>query len=283
MDATRLTFESGDVSIAADRRGDPGDPPVFFLHGGGQTRHSWGAAAEVVAEHGWCTYTIDSRGHGESDWSPDARYALVDFAHDLLRVADAVDANPVVVGASLGGLTSLLALGRERPGFGRGLVLVDIVPEMEQTGTDRIGAFMATHVESGFGSLEEAAEAVAAYNPRPGRSVDPESLRKNLRERDGRWYWHWDPRFMQQMGRSVEGSELFDRRLLTDCARAIELPRLLIRGRMSDVVTEESARRFLEAVPGTDYVDIADAAHMVAGDKNDVFRSAVLDFVNGLR
>ncbi|MEM9465938.1 MAG: alpha/beta hydrolase [Actinomycetota bacterium] len=277
-----MTFTSDDVRIVADRRGDPGDPPVFFLHGGGQTRHSWGAAAEVVAERGWCTYTIDSRGHGESDWSPDHRYALRDFARDLLNVADAVGAEPVVVGASLGGLTSLLAMGRERPGFGRGLVLVDIVPEMEQAGTDRIGEFMRTHVERGFASLEEAAEAVAAYNPRPGRSVDPDGLRKNLRARDGRWYWHWDPNLMQQMGRSNPDSELFDHRLLTDCARAIDAPKLLIRGRMSDVVTEEAARRFVDAVPGTGYVDIADAAHMVAGDRNDVFRSAVVDFVEGL-
>ncbi|MEM9203249.1 MAG: alpha/beta hydrolase [Actinomycetota bacterium] len=283
MSATTLAFESDDVMIAADRRGDPADPPVFFLHGGGQTRHSWGAAAAAVAEHGWCTYTLDSRGHGESDWSPDARYALRDFARDLLHVADQVGADPVVVGASLGGLTSLLAMGRERLGLGRGLVLVDIVPEMEQTGTDRIKDFMAAHVETGFGSLGEAAEAVAAYNPRPDRSVDPESLRKNLRERDGRWYWHWDPRFMQQMARSNPDSELFEAGLLTDCARAIAVPKLLIRGRMSDVVTEEAARRFVDAVPGTGYVDVADAAHMVAGDKNDVFRSAVIEFVNGLR
>jgi pimeloyl-ACP methyl ester carboxylesterase len=211
MEPTPLRFSSGDVMIAADRRGDPSDPPVFFLHGGGQTRHSWGAAAEVLAAQGWCTYTLDSRGHGESDWSLDARYALRDFAGDLLNVADAVGGDPVVVGASLGGLTSLLALGRERPGLGRGLVLVDIVPEMERTGTDRIKDFMASHVETGFASLEEAADAVAAYNPRPDRGgVDPASLRKNLRERDGRWYWHWDPQFMVQMGRSNTDSELFD-------------------------------------------------------------------------
>lgn len=279
MKPTPQRFTSDDVTIAADRRGDPNDPPVLFLHGGGQTRHSWGRAAEVVADHGWCTYTLDARGHGESEWSPEGRYALRHFANDLVTVADAIGGDPVVVGASLGGLTGLLAMGRERPGLGRGLVLVDIVPEMEQSGTDRIGDFMAAHVESGFGSLEEAAEAVAAYNPRPGRTVDPDGLRKNLRQREGRWYWHWDPRFMAQLGRSNEGSELFDTELLTQCARSISKPKLLVRGRMSDVVTAEAAARFVEAVPGIGYVDVADAAHMVAGDKNDVFRSAVLDFL----
>ncbi|MEO0493964.1 MAG: alpha/beta hydrolase [Actinomycetota bacterium] len=282
MEPTPLCFESADVTIAADRRGDPADPPVFFLHGGGQTRHSWGRAAEVVAERGWCTYTLDSRGHGESDWSPGGDYTLRHFALDLVRIADTVGVEPVVVGASLGGLTALLAMGRERLGLGRGLVLVDIVPEMEQTGTDRIGAFMATHVETGFASLEEAAEAVTAYNPRPGRTVDPDSLRKNLRERAGRWYWHWDPVFMTAMRRGDGPSELFDQQLLTECARRIDVPKLLVRGRMSDVVTDAAARRFVDAVPGTGYVDIADAAHMVAGDKNDVFRSAVLDFLDDL-
>lgn len=277
MEPTPLRFESADVTIAADRRGDPADPPVFFLHGGGQTRHSWGKAAEVVATQGWCTYTLDARGHGESDWSAERRYALRDFAGDLVTIAEAVPGTPVVVGASLGGLTGLLAIGRN-PGLARGLVLVDIVPAMEQAGTDRIGAFMMQNMESGFGSLEEAAEAVAAYNPRPGRVVDPVGLRKNLRERDGRWFWHWDPGFIGQVdGR--EQSELHDTELLMDCARAVDGPMLLVRGRASDVVTEASARAFVDAVPGTGYVDIADAAHMVAGDKNDAFRSAVLDFL----
>ena len=120
MEPTPLRFTTSDVVIAADRRGDPRDPPVFFLHGGGQTRHSWGTAAEVVAERGWCTYTLDSRGHGESDWSAEANYSLQDFALDLISIADAVGSNPVIVGASLGGLTSLLAMGGNAPGSAAG-------------------------------------------------------------------------------------------------------------------------------------------------------------------
>lgn len=280
MDATPLSFSSSDVTIAADRRGDPLAPPVVLLPGGGQTRHSWGTAADVIAAKGWCTYTLDARGHGESGWSPEGRYALRHFAADLVTAVDVIGAPPVVVGASLGGLTGLLAIGRN-PGLARGLVLVDIVPAMEESGTDRIGSFMAEHLDSGFGSLEEAAAAVAAYNPRPGRSVDHDGLRKNLRSRDGRWYWHWDPKFLRQLDREVP-SEVHDVDLLMDCARAIDVPMLLVRGRASDVVTEETARDFLAAVPGVEYVDVADAAHMVAGDRNDAFRSAVIDFLGRL-
>ena len=279
MKPTPQRFTSDDVTIAADRRGDPNDPPVLFLHGGGQTRHSWGRGRRRGCRPRLVHVHPDARGHGESEWSPEGRYALRHFANDLVTVADAIGGDPVVVGASLGGLTGLLAMGRERPGLGRGLVLVDIVPEMEQSGTDLSGDFIAAHDQSGLVSKKQAPQAVAAYNPRPGRTVDPDGLRKNLRQREGRWYWHWDPRFMAQLGRSNEGSELFDTELLTQCARSISKPKLLVRGRMSDVVTAEAAARFVEAVPGIGYVDVADAAHMVAGDKNDIFLSAVLDFL----
>jgi peroxiredoxin len=48
---------------------------------------------------------------------------------------------------------------------------------------------------------------------------------------------------------------------------------------MSDVVSEENARELLDAAPATEYVDLKGAAHMVAGDVNDAFTEAVIDFV----
>ena len=143
-------------------------------------------------------------------------------------------------------------------------------------GTDRVGAFLREHVETGFASLEEAAEAVAAYAPRADRSVDPEGLRKNLRERDGRWYWHWDPAFLMPLP-STDPATIFDPAMLEECVRRIDAPKMLVRGRMSDVVSEEGARRFLATHPSVEYVDVADAAHMVAGDRNDVFPTIASD------
>ena len=54
---------------------------------------------------------------------------------------------------------------------------------------DRILGFMAAHA-GGFASLDEAAAAVAAYQPQRTQKSDPSGLRKNLRQReDGRWYY----------------------------------------------------------------------------------------------
>lgn len=282
MDPTTLRFEGFEgVEIAADRRGDPSDPSVLFLHGGGQTRHSWGRSASAVAERGWCAWTLDLRGHGESDWAPEGDYRLHSFASDVLAVVDAVGGRPPIVGASLGGLTALKLMGDLAPGAASGLVLVDIVPRMEQVGTDRIRDFMVDRMTDGFATLDEVADAVAAYNPNRDRPPDPEGLRKNLRERDGRFYWHWDPAFIQQQP-DRGPAELADHDLLMGFALRVDEPILLVRGRMSDVVSEEGAREFLDAVPGTGFVDVGHAGHMVAGDRNDAFTDAVVGFLDGL-
>ncbi|MFT5203610.1 MAG: pimeloyl-ACP methyl ester carboxylesterase [Candidatus Aldehydirespiratoraceae bacterium] len=279
---SKVTFTSRDgLTLVANRRGDPADPDVVFLHGGGQTRHSWGGTAAAVAAAGWCAWTVDSRGHGESDWSPSGDYRLGSFAADVGVIVEEIGGRPALIGASLGGLTSLLLLGRDSPGVASGLVLVDVVPNMEKKGTDRIAAFMSENAKTGFASLEEAAESVAAYNHHRERPPSLDGLRKNLRERDGRWYWHWDPDFISP--RPDRGpSEINDPDLLMGCAKAIAEPMMLVRGRMSDVVSPEGAEAFAADVPNATFVDVSEAGHMVAGDRNDAFTGAVTGFLDSL-
>ena len=57
-------------------------------------------------------------------------------------------------------------------------------------------------------------------------------------------------------------------------------PSRSMRGVMSDVLTEEGAHEFLRLCPHCEYVSVADAAHMVAGDRNDVFGNAVISFLS---
>jgi len=157
-------------------------------------------------------------------------------------------------------------------------VLVDIATHMEPEGVDRIVAFM-TEEPDGFPTLEHAADAVARYNHNRPRPKDVSGLAKNLRQGDdGRWRWHWDPRFLH--GKEEVRATGPEREMeLETAARKLTLPTLLVRGKQSDVLSEEGAQRFLALAPDTEYADISGAGHMVAGDRNDAFSGAVLDFL----
>ena len=272
------------LRLAADERGPADAPPVLLLHGGGQTRHSWGGTANVLADDRWRAITMDLRGHGESEWSPTGDYRLSAFAADVDAVIPQLGGQPFLIGASLGGFTSMLLAGEIHPGVARGIVLVDIIPEMESAGSARIADFMSERAHTGFASLDEVADAVAAYNPHRPRPTDLSGLRKNVRERDGRWYWHWDPAFAgRRDGVADTGpSEVTDTdRLHAAVQRIVDggVPLMLVRGRISDLVSAEGAARFCERFPMVEFVDVSGAGHMVAGDRNDAFTGAVVDFL----
>lgn len=275
-------------ALVADVFGETGTP-VLLLHGGGQTRHAWKATAEKLAQAGHTAYALDQRGHGDSDWVESGDYSFLDFASDAAAAAEQLTARggvrPVTIGASLGGIASLLAQGeaqkRQAELFGA-IVLVDITPRVELSGVAKVQGFMRTHAQDGFATIAEAADAVAKYLPHRPRPKSHEGLRKNLRQRpDGRWRWHWDPRFLD--GRSPVGAhrEAIEAAMLA-AAGGLKIPALLVRGGASELVQEAHAREFLDLVPHAEYADVAGARHMVAGDRNDQFGQAILDFVGRL-
>ena len=277
----RIEFDGDGVRLVGDcwrpatRTGGAGT--LLFLHGGGQTRHSWRHSAARFAEQGWTSITLDARGHGESQWAPDGDYTMGALVADLRAVLGQLDEVPVLVGASLGGMTSLLTEG-EHPGSARGLVLVDVVPRLESEGVARIRAFMTSRPD-GFATLEEVAEAVRAYTPERTRPVNVEGLKKNLRRGDdGRWYWHWDPAFLAA---GEEPRRDVDEDRLRRAAAAITVPTLVVHGRHSDVVSQRGIDELLEVLPHAHTADVSEAGHMVAGDDNDVFTARLAAFLDG--
>jgi pimeloyl-ACP methyl ester carboxylesterase len=260
----------------------PGRPPVLLLHGGGQTRHAFDGTARRLAAAGFAALTLDQRGHGDSEWPEDGHYAFADFAADATAVSGAMagegGARPVAVGASLGGIAALMALGRDPLVFS-GLVLVDVTPRMDPAGVDHVQGFMRARAREGFATIEEAADAIAAYLPHRPRPSSLAGLRKNLRQDpDGRWRWHWDPRFLDGPRPVDREREAVEAELMA-AARSLVAPTLLVRGRASELVSEEHAAEFRELAPHANYVDIAEARHMVAGDRNDAFTTAILEFL----
>jgi pimeloyl-ACP methyl ester carboxylesterase len=277
MTVTRHEFEFDGlgVRLAGERWDGGGKDVVLLLHGGGQTRHSWNATAKRLAASGWTAVLLDARGHGDSGWHTAQDYSLDGFVGDLTQYVATLDRRPILVGASLGGITALVAAG-EHPALARGLVLVDVVVRVERKGVARIRDFM-TAAPEGFSSLEEVADAIAAYNPLRPRPKSLEGLRKNVRLReDARWYWHWDPAFMRI---DDEPQRRIDPERLQLAASHIRIPTLIVRGSQSDVVSDAGLADMIRLIPQAQIVNVPAAGHMVAGDDNDVFADRLETFL----
>lgn len=268
------------LEIAGDAWGPPEGRLVLLLHGGGQTRHAWKGAGETLAEAGYRAIAFDARGHGDSGWAAEADLYTGDrMVEDLKAVVAAQGPHPLppcLVGASMGGGTSLLAVGEGRIEAGA-LVLVDMAPKVEPEGVAKIQAFMNQKPE-GFDSLQEVADAIAAYQPHRKRPRQLDGLAKNVRlGANGKYVWHWDPK-RRQARSNAHGIRTY-REQLSDAADKLTLPTLLVRGGLSDVLSEDGAQSFLKQCPHAEYVSVKDAAHMVAGDRNDIFAGSVVSFL----
>ena len=273
---TRFVVDE-DLHLTADVMGEGARGTVMLAHGGGQTRHSWASTAERLAANGWRAVSLDLRGHGESGWAADGDYHLERFAEDLIAVADNLPDQPHLIGASLGGMAGMMVEALLAPGTFRTLTLVDIIPRSDPEGVEKIMAFMHANLDHGFESLEAAADSIAAYLPHRPRPKDLSGLGKNLRlGEDGRYRWHWDPKFVTGVrgGRSKHPMEDFEAR----CSH-ITIPVHLVRGRMSELVSLDAARAFVASLPRGYFTDVADAGHMVAGDRNDAFLGAAIAFL----
>ena len=270
-------YDGVGVRLAGERwEGDGSDGVVVLLHGGGQTRHSWQGTVRTLGALGYHALAFDARGHGDSDWSAKPDYSYDRLADDLETVASKMANAPVIIGASMGGMTAMHAIGRNPSKLARAMVLVDIAPRVDPKGVKRVNDFLNGY-RDGFADLEEAADAVAAYNPHRPRPQNPRGLMKNLRLRDdGRLHWHWDPRFFRE--RSDEQRERSAKRLLDMCPD-IAIPALLVFGAQSDVVTTEGIDELRARMPQLEVGTVPGAGHMIAGDRNDAFNGAIMPFL----
>jgi pimeloyl-ACP methyl ester carboxylesterase len=201
-------------------------------------------------------------------------YSYAIRSADLKAVLAGVDGPFVLIGASMGGVTAMQAVGEGmRPSA---VVLVDIVLRPELAGVQRIRNFMLGNPD-GFANVEAVVEAVAAYNPNRPRPRNPNGLMRNLREgADGRLRWHWDPRILP-----ADTSEDMERieRVVQLFKSKNDVPVLLVRGLESDVLSDANVSDFRRLFPRAELLDVAGAGHMVAGDSNDVFTQGIVEYL----
>lgn len=276
-----LRFQPDDeITLVADAFGNPKNDPILLLHGGGQTRNSWKKTGQVLAEKGWYVIATDARGHGDSSWSKKGNYQWEFVTKDLIHIAKTLEKTPVLIGASMGGITSLATL-KYHPDIAKGLILVDVSPRIEKKGTDRIFNFMSAKPE-GYKNLEEVQAAVQAYLPHRKNIGSLVGLKKNLRKLpNGNYGWHWDPAMLKVWKSKDSGvTDKDTENFLTEALVTLKVPALLVRGGISDVVSLEIVEELRTIAPKLQFIDVADAGHMVAGDSNHVFTDALLGFLD---
>jgi len=264
------------LTIAADLFGPASAQPVIFMHGGGQSRSAWRGAARRVAAAGFRGVSIDLRGHGDSNWAPDGNYAFDRYIADLEEAIGALGSPAILVGASLGGHVALVAAS-QRPDKIAALALADVTPWVDENMADGMREEMRSSAV-GFDTVEAAAAMVDRLRG-TGPHPNPQGIRRFLREGEhGRFYWRWDPRFVEdRFVRHGGENGLFAR-----AARALTVPTLLMHAEFSTVVSPDQVVTFRKEVPALKVEQIEGVGHMVTGDDNDVYADTLIRFFRSI-
>ncbi len=250
--------------------GDPGAPPVLLLHGGNQSAHSWDLVSLHLADR-YHVYALDQRGHGDSEWTRDQDYSIVAKAADALAfIEDQGLDSPIVVGHSMGGRVTM-ELTRIAPDVPRGVVLVDVGPELSDKGVEVVRNFVTHNVE--FDDLDEFLDNVVKYDRFRSREHISRTVKYNmLRRVDGKYISKADHRRVPD---ATDTPPDFD-------PAAVPAPVLLIRGSESDVLEPDAAERFVAALPKGQLVTVANVGHNVHGGNTPGFLEAIDPFLAAL-
>jgi flavin reductase (DIM6/NTAB) family NADH-FMN oxidoreductase RutF/pimeloyl-ACP methyl ester carboxylesterase len=269
-----LTFEGfGSVALTAEAWGDADSPAVLLLPAGGQTRRSWRAAAQALADAGRYAICIDLRGHGGSAIPSDGRYDLDAYVADLRQVLRQMSNRPVVVGTSIGGLAAIAALGETPQPIASGLVLVGVAPWQDVAVAKAVAAELEEH-SRGFADPKEAAEALSRLHRHQQVPASTATVEEDLTlAEDGRFYWQWDPRFLRGLNLRSAAERL------EAAAPGIKVPTLIVHGEQSRAIGLDAVERLRGSIDGAELVSIAGVSHLAATDDTEAFNATLLEFL----
>ena len=247
--------------------------PILFLHGGGLTAHTWDVVAVNLRDRFRCI-ALDQRGHGDSEWSPTIDYGVESQVRDIEGFIAALGLNhPVLVGQSMGGLNSMAYASRHSDQV-RALVIVDVGPEINASGTQAIREYASTPEQP---SPEAFLERAVKFNPLRDPAVLKRSLYYNLRELpNGHWSLKHDQR---RSSEEANRRATAQRERLAKEIGKISCPTLIIRGAKSQVLSDDAADRFARSLPNARWVRIENAGHNVQGDNPAALLDAMLPFL----
>lgn len=237
-----------------------GPPEFVFVHGGAQNAHTWDTVALALDRP---LLAVDLPGHGHSDWRADHSYWPPHLADDVaVVVRELAPTAPLVVGMSLGGLTSI-CLAAQHPELVGRLAIVDVTPGVDHAKAEPIVTFVSG--PETFASFDEILARTVEFNPTRSVSSLRRGILHNAKENpDGSWTWRWDP--MREWNFPEGETPDFD--ALWAKVDQITAPVLFLRGaEPGSVVGDDDQAELVRRQPGTRVEVVQGAGHSIQGDR----------------
>jgi pimeloyl-ACP methyl ester carboxylesterase len=253
--------------------GNAAAPPMLLLHGFSGHAHTWDTFARAMCGE-FSILALDQRGHGDSAWAKDGAYTVDDHASDIAAFHDHLMLDPVVlIGLSMGGRNAMMFTAIH-PGKVEKLVIVDVGPDINPTGAERVRR-MAAEAPEAFARIDDAVAYLKSYYPHASDAMLQHRVEHGLRRLpDGMYTWKYDKALRDQRRRGT--APAVD---LWPAVRRIKVPTLIMRGSESDIFTVETAQRMHDLIPGSQFVEIQGAGHAIPADAPDAFEKAVREFL----
>ena len=257
--------------------GGPDAQPILLLHGGHQSAHSWDLVSLHLAQK-YRIIALDQRGHGDSEWARNGDYSNLTMAKDAQAFVAAIGLQrPIIMGHSMGGRNTLL-MTRMNPEYPGALVIVDVGPETMEAGRKTISSFVKRNEI--FDDLEHFIRNVREYDPYRSREHIERTVKYNMLERaDGKYISKCD--YRRWRGEIEVHDENRDAISLGDLA-SFKMPALVVRGANSNILADDAAERFRDALPKGNLVTVPDCGHNVHSQNTLGFIDAVGKFLSSL-
>jgi len=261
--------------VITDSRGE--GSPVVFVHGFSNDRFVWEDLARALPETSR-PICYDLRGHGDSGWSIDSRYHLLDHARDLAELFDALGLErAALVGHSLGGNVATLFAARH-PERVRALALVDTGPALGADAWRRASGDLSEQARA-YGDVAEYRKLLGLAYPLAAASALDRLARTSLvQRRDGRFEPKLDPVLLELLGTEQQLRET--ETTLWDALAKLRCPVLLARGERSAMLPEPVARRMVnDVIADARLVQIPNAGHAVMFDNGPALQAEIEAFL----
>jgi pimeloyl-ACP methyl ester carboxylesterase len=252
-----------------DYPGDLSRPPIVCIPGLTRNARDFEGVAERLAGR-WRVICVDLRGRGQSEHAKDPMsYVPARYAEDIEALfAEHGLSRAILFGTSLGGIVTMLLAQRDASRIA-GAVINDIGPVLEARGLDKIRGYVGRSLN--WPTWLHAARAIAeAQGDRyPDYKIEhwiAYAKRLCKLTPNGRVVFDYDMRIAEPF--KVPGGEAgFD---MWEAWRGLAtVPTLLLRGELSDLLSEETERRMKAEVPALETVTVPRVGHAPTLDEPD--------------